>query len=155
MTTYVARLPLPLGNTPQVDEDKDPELYKELLDIHDSITNTANGLELTTVVVEDNSTQFRSVTNITPAASPYVVLTTDGLIRVDASAGDVDIILPNVTNIKGFEFKVKRVDAAPSTNSVNLTGAVGQLVDGHVAGVAISPLSSYTVKATDNGYDII
>lgn len=43
-TTYKSKLNLNLGQVPAIDPGKDPDLYTELLDIHDAIEQIAGGL---------------------------------------------------------------------------------------------------------------
>lgn len=156
INTYRIRIDLPLGNVPQVDElTTDPDLYKELVDIHDSIMAIASNEEGINVELDDFIIKFRSNTSIDFNDSVYVVLPTDGTILVDASGGNVDIELPPAISYPGWRWDIKRVDSAPTINRVEIKGDGGDLIDGHPDGVILSPLSSYTVKSSGTGYNII
>jgi hypothetical protein len=156
INTYNSAIDLRIGHVPQVDENNiDPDLYKELLDIHDAIVAIASGAASADTSFATWLAKFRKVITISDTSSPYAISTQDGIIRVDASAGDVNLILPSSVTTSGYEYKIKRIDLAPTTFVVNLTGSAGELVDGHALGVCISPLSSYTVKSNAAGYDII
>ena len=149
-TTYNSNTNLALGSIPQVD---DPDTYEALLDIHNAIESLLKSSDI------DLTTIFAYITKQRKFSSPvitsnYTVLTTDGTVRVDASGGDVIVTLHPVASGPGYKYNIKRVDET-SGNSVTLLGDGAEPVDGHAAGVDISILSSYTVKAHDTGWDII
>tara|TARA_R110000772_G_scaffold264083_1_gene384401 strand:+ start:4250 stop:4714 length:465 start_codon:yes stop_codon:yes gene_type:complete len=148
--TYNSATSLGLDLTPNDIEDE--ATYRALLDIHNAIeailTSSDSGGEAFLAYVAKK----RNVTDITVS---YTVATTDGEIRVDATAGSIVITLPPVAGIKGYEFTIKRVDSVAFANKVTIIGTGAELIDGHVGGVDVYLLSSYTVKATTSGWDII
>lgn len=79
---------------------------------------------------------FAPVTKIVAAASdpnPYVytVDQNDGQIEVDASAQNVQIVLPNAARAQGRYLMIKRSDASfASGNSVTIVDAAGNNVEG-------------------------
>lgn len=158
ISTYDSRFELRLAETPQIDEDKDPELYQELQDIHDAIASVLSdppGGDNNLDDLLDFLAKFRKVTTITPADSPYTILVTDGTIRVNAATGNVDLVLPAAGSFPGFRWDVKRIDTAPTTNIVEVKEVNGLPIDGFTIGICISPLSSNTFKSFTAGYDLI
>lgn len=121
-TTYSSNTELSLGNVPNVD---DPILYEELLNIHNAIEYLLDNLD---TKIDDYVNKQRAVKAIDSTDSPYSVLATDGLILVDASAGDVTVILytPNSETV-GYLQRIKRTDT--STNTVLLTTAGSEQID--------------------------
>lgn len=140
MTTFSSSIRL---NKSAVPANKNIAEYKEQLDIHDAIEALAGRLEYIT----------RRLSGITVTAD-YVPESTYGIIRVDATAGDVDITMPPVAEIQGHEFIVKRIDAV-GANTVTLTGDGTEYLDGMALGVTLTPLDVYTIKAHSTGWDII
>jgi len=148
--TYNAGTDLSLGGIPQVD---DPELYRELLDIHNAIEALLSSSEGGLLAFLLKYRGFSA----SPVLSDYTTLTTDGTIRVDASAGDITITLHPIAEGVGFHHDIKRIDDTPasSANTVTIIGSGAELIDSHAAGVNLSQLSSYTIKTNDTGWDII
>lgn len=145
--TYDSNTDLSIGYVPQVD---DPDLYRELLDIH-------NALEITLTSTGDLAAlfaflaKFRSVTDI---SADYTILVTDGTIRVDATAGDITVTMPLIADGAGYRYDIKRVDTV-TTNKVTIVGDGTELIDTRAGGINLSTFSSYTIKANDTGWDII
>jgi len=148
--TYNSNTNLALGAVPNV---KDPELYVALLDIH-------NALEILLTASDADYAEFLAFLTKyrqnTPVAADYSILPTDGTIEVDASAGDITITLHPVASGIGFRYQVKRIDTV-TANTVTLLGDGTEYIDGHTAGIKVSTLSSYTVKANydEDGWNII
>ena len=148
--TYNSTTDLSLGNIPQVD---DPEMYQALLDLHNAIEILLTSADGALALFVD---KYRNNTAVAIGDSPYTVLTTDGTIEVDASAGDITIFLHPISAGPGYRYQIKRIDTV-TTNSVTLLGDGLELVDAHAAGINISTLSSYTVKANEDedGWNIL
>lgn len=149
-STYDSLTDLSLGQVPQVDDD---DQYRELLDIHNAIealltSSDSGSAEFTTFLAK-----FRNF-SAPPITANYTVLATDGTVRVDASAGDIIVTLLPIASGVGYRYNIKRIDTV-TTNKVTLLGNGTELIDAHAAGINISTLSSYTVKANDIGWDII
>lgn len=68
-----------------------------------------------------------TVTGINNASSPYSVLTTDAVIRCDATSGNVSITLPAATGGKR-EIEAKKIDS--SANTCTLARAGSDTIDG-------------------------
>jgi len=149
-TTYNSTTNLSMGSIPKVG---DPDTYLALLDIHNAIETLLKSSDADLATVFAYIAKRRAFSDSVVIAD-YTVLVTDGTVRVDASAGDVIVTLYPVANGPGYRQEIKRVDET-SGNSVTLLGDGTELVDGHAAGIDISILSSYTVKAHDTGWDII
>ena len=149
--TYNSGTNLSLGGVPTTN---DPDLYIELLDIHNALEILLSGSDDANALFTAFLAKFRKQVTITVGDSPYSILPTDGTIRVDASGGAVTVVAPLVADGPGFRYDVKRIDNTPA-NAVTLTGSGAELIDSHAAGINISTLSSYTIKAHTTGYDII
>lgn len=155
INTYNSSTELNLGRVPQVNEADNPDLYRELLDIHDALEAILQSSDDNNVVVDDFVTKFRNVITIAAGASPYSIqANTDGMIRVDATLGDIIVIAPPVLEFLGYEYKIKRIDFA-FLNKVTLIGDGSELIDNRASGINISIKSSYTIKANTTGWDII
>lgn len=136
-TTYVSDIDIGLG---QVPDTLDPVLYSALQDAYSAIQILAN------------SVQYREVASISVDAD-YTIVETDGLIRVDATAGDVDITLPLSTEVLNYQYIIKRVDN--TGNTVTVAGTASEPVDGLVAGFTIAGMASYTVHAVSGSWDLV
>lgn len=143
INTYDSPTNLNLGQVPTSIDNE--ELYRDLLDIH-------NALEI--LLTSTEGINFSSP----PITGDYPVQPTDNLIRVDASGGDVIITLPTTASGLGLSYSIKRIDTV-TANKVTIVGSevglVVELIDGRVGGINLSSKSSYTVKAHNDGYDII
>tara|TARA_R110000744_G_scaffold372015_2_gene483382 strand:+ start:18789 stop:19253 length:465 start_codon:yes stop_codon:yes gene_type:complete len=148
--TYNSPTSLNLGQVPNDIEDE--SVYIALLDIHNAIEAILTSTDAGDTTFQAYLSKKRNVTEI---SASYTVATTDGEIRVDASGGSITITLPPVAGIKGYEFTIKRVDSVVTANTVTIIGTGAELIDGHVGGIDVYLLSSYTVKATTSGWDII
>lgn len=153
--TYNSTTDLSLGNIPQVD---DPQIYQALLDLHNAVEILLTASDGADALFTVFLAKYRNNTAVATGDSPYTVLITDGTIEVDATLGDVTVMLHPVADGIGYRCQVKRIDTV-TANSVTLIGdtGTGELVDGHAAGINISTLSSYTVKANDDedGWNIL
>ena len=152
INTYDSNTDLALGAIPDVEDAE--ALYEELLDIHNALEALLKGSDSGDAGFAAYIAKQRSVTDIDNTDSPYTVLITDGTIRVDATAGDVDVVLPPIADGPGYRYDVKRVDTV-TTNSVTIDGDGSELIDARASGINLSTKSSYTMKANDVGYDII
>jgi len=146
--TYDSNTDLSLGQVPQVE---DPVLYEALLDIHNAIETLLTGSDDADAVFVAYIAKQRNNTLVT---ADYTIVETDGTIEVDASAGDIIITAQPVTGFEGYRYDVKRIDLI-TTNKVTLIGDGTELIDGRVDGINISTKSSYTIKATLTGWNII
>lgn len=150
VNTYDSATNLNLG---QVPTGLDPELYQELLDIH-------NALEILLTSSDDGDTLFQAFIDkfrnfsLPPITADYTVLITDGLVRVDASAGDITVTMHPIASGVGYQYPIKRIDTALA-NKVTLVGDGTELIDDRASGINLSSKSSYTLKAHDTGWDII
>lgn len=70
---------------------------------------------------------WRAVVDVTSAGSPYTVLSTDELIRVNASGGAVTILLPAVADNVG---RVLWVEAVNVSNTITLDGNASEQING-------------------------
>ena len=100
---------LNLGSVPDIE---DAEVYQALLDIH-------YALEILSTSVSDTSSGDVSAllayiaarTNITPIIADYLIASTDGTIKIDASAVQVTATLPTAVGITGTRYELKCIDA--------------------------------------------
>lgn len=146
--TYSSSTNLNLGQVPQVD---DPELYKALLDIHNAIEILLTSSDSVNAQLLAFLAKSRAINLV---VADYIFLPEDGIVLVDASAGDVAITLHTVLDYLGYRAIVKRIDSVWA-NKVTIVGDGAELIDGHAAGVDVSPLASYTMSATATGWSII
>lgn len=69
-----------------------------------------------------------SVSTVVVSATSYAVLSTDFVLLVDASGGDVTIALPDANSVPGRHLIVKKIDN--SANKVIIDAAGADLIDG-------------------------
>lgn len=148
INTYDSNTDLSLGQVPQVD---DPILYEALLDIHNAIENLLTSSDEGDAVFTAYIDKQR---NNTLVIADYTIVETDGTIEVDASAGDIVITASPILGFEGYRYDVKRIDTV-TANKVTLVGDGAELIDGRASGINISTKSSYTIKATLIGWNII
>ncbi len=148
INTYDSNTDLSLGAVPQVD---DPALYEALLDIHNAIETLLTGSDAADAVFTAYIAKQRNNTIVT---ADYTIVETDGTIEVDASAGDVTITAQPVAEFEGYRYNIKRIDLVPA-NTVIIVGDGSELIDGRATGIKVSTKSSYTIKATLIGWNII
>ena len=138
-TTYESLIDLSLGSIPQVD---DPELYRALLDIHNAIESLLKGSDAADLEFRNYIAKKRNTTDVN---ADYTVLTTDGSILVDTTAGDVTITLPEITSdIEGYEYDIKQVAGANQTTVVG--DSASDPVDGDATGITMDLLEAIPVK---------
>lgn len=147
--TYNSKTTLSLSNTPQADWDQDQ--YRDLLDLHDAIEKLLTASDEADSIFEAYINKQR---NNTVVNTDYTVQVTDGTIEVDASSNDVTITLHPVANLEGYRYDIKRIDQVPA-NTVIIQGTGAELIDDRANGIKVSTKSSYTVKATQTGWNII
>ena len=143
VNTYDSGADLSIGHVPQGADDN-PELYVELLDIHNALEGA----------VSYASAYIDKQRNNTIVTEDYTILVTDGTVRVDASAALPIVITLPVATGSGVRYDIKKI-AGSYLGSVTLIGDGAQLVDERVGGILISLKSSYTVKDNGTGWDII
>lgn len=78
---------------------------------------------------------------ITATDSPFTPETTDGIIVVDATAGDVDIALPALASTIGTPITIKRTDS--SGNDVTVTPDGSEEIDGATPYTALAAQYDY------------
>lgn len=135
----------------QVPDVEDSAAYDALLEIHNALYLLLGGSDAADSFMATFVTKARSTTLVT---SDYTVLVTDGTVEVDASLGPVTITAHKAADGIGFRNEIKRIDKVPA-NKVTLVGDGAELIDGHVSGIRISTLSSYTIKSNGIGWNII
>lgn len=102
INTYNSSIPLRLGHVPQVDQSKDPELYQELMDIHDAIIAVAGNSEVkgfTYVKIVKSSADLLNLTSDTL----YMI---DGV--VDMQGVSIEVPVGGVS-ISGLGFGVSKL----------------------------------------------
>ena len=143
--TYNSNTALSLGNVPQGLDDN-PELYTELLDVHDAIEQVLTASDDADAIFAAYIAKQRNTTTV---SGDYTVVITDGTIEVDATAGDITVTMHPVAEGLGYRYDIKRIDLV-TTNKVTLVGDGAELIDGRVGGINISTKSSYTVKTNNS-----
>jgi hypothetical protein len=94
-----------------------------------------------------------AVTAITVADTPYSATSSDYMVAVTTTLGACTVILP--TAATGRTFVIKDMGAA-GTNSVTITPAFGQTIDGAANLVISENYQSYTVTGiTGTGWAIV
>jgi len=147
-STYNSNTDLSLGHIPQVE---DPDLYNELLDIHNAIETLLTFSDAANGVFEAYIAKQRSVRTI---ISNTTITTLDGLIEVDATAGDITVTAHPVEGFLGYKYYIKRIDVVP-VNKVTLVGDGLELIDDRANGINISTKSSYSIKSNLTGWNIV
>jgi hypothetical protein len=153
INTYDSATNLNLGQVPTELESENEALYRDLLDIHNALeillTSSDDGDALFQAFID----KFRNFSQPAVVAD-YTVLVTDGIVRVDASVGDITVTMHPVASGVGYRYPIKRIDTV-TANKVTLLGDGTELIDERPTGINLSTKSSYTLKANDTGWDII
>ncbi len=147
-STYNSNTDLSIGHIPQVEDEV---MYSELLDIHNAIESLLTSSDDSGAVFAAYIAKQRSVRTVT---GDTLITEFDGLVRVDATAGDIIITARPVSGFLGYSYRVKRVDFV-TANKVTLVGSGAELIDDRATGIRISTKSSYTINANTTGYDIV
>lgn len=108
INTYNSATDLSIGHIPQGADDN-PELYSELLDIHNALETLLTGSDDGDAVFQAYIDKQRAVTDPITAAS-YSILITDGTILLDASINAVTSFLPTAVGFEGYTYSIKCVD---------------------------------------------
>jgi hypothetical protein len=90
------------------------------------------------------ATAYAAKTN---ADDNYAVLETDSFLDLDASGGNVTVVLPTAVGIPGRRYILKRIDSSINTAAFNTTSS--QLVDGVSPPIALSAQNSTYVVVSD------
>lgn len=120
-TTYDSNTDLSLGSVPDV---SDPQVYLALLDIHNALSNIVTGVGGT---IDDFIAKYRNINSILPAASPYTMQATDGLVLINAATAAVEVITPSAITYPGYQFTIICVDA---TYEAKLSRTGAELISG-------------------------
>jgi hypothetical protein len=89
----------------------------------------------------------------TTKTSDYVVLSTDYIIRLDATANAINITLPSAITLVDKTFIFKRVDG--TSNKVYISTVSGQTIDGDVTIDLQQQFTSITIHTNGVSWDII
>jgi hypothetical protein len=81
----------------------------------------------------------------------YVILVTDKLITMDATAGNRTLTLPTAVGYSGRPFILKKIDS--SSNTVQLLTTSAQTIDGNASGALYLRLQWDTIKLVSNGFN--
>jgi len=80
-------------------------------------------------------------------------LTSDDVIRVNASSGNVTLTLPAASTHTGYVFHIKKIDS--SINAVIIDGDAAELIDGLATYSITDPLHTIQVLSNGTGWDIL
>lgn len=133
INTYSSSTDLNIGHVPQGADDN-PELYSELLDIH-------NALEILLTSSDRGGARSFAFIKVT---SDYTVTIDDKLILVDTAAGDITITLPKIDGAIGYDFEV--VQIAGNNETLILGDSASEKVDDDPTGITIDLLEALPVK---------
>jgi|SRR5579863_4936093 len=116
------------------------------------VSTSANPNGSNNLVISLNNTV--NYVNVTSAMSPYTVLLTDYFISVDASAGNVTILLPNTT-VANRELVVKDRLGQAATNTITVTtpGAT-TTIDGSTSYVFTDAYESLDMLFHGTNYEV-
>ena len=102
-----------------------------------------------------NNMQRLQIKTIVFSDSPYALLATDGIILVDATAGNVVINLPIVaTTLSGKQWIIKKIDVSANTVTINAVALASTLIEGATTMVITSQYESkkFTTEGTTAYY---
>lgn len=140
-STYDSNTNLSLGQIPQVE---DPELYRELLDLHNAIENLLTSSDAADAIFAAFIAKYRNTTVVDFAMSPYTVLVTDGLILTDTTLGDVTVVMHPVADGVGYQYEIKQELGSGETLIIGDNAA--EPVDDDAGGLTIDLYEAVPVK---------
>jgi hypothetical protein len=79
--------------------------------------------------------------------------TTHGLVRVDATVGNLTILLPAAASVSGRQYTVKKVDV--SVNTVTVDANAAETIDGAATVVLSAQWDSVTIQSNGTSWDVI
>ncbi|MCI5059298.1 MAG: hypothetical protein MRY83_24505, partial [Flavobacteriales bacterium] len=94
-----------------------------------------------------------SNSNFTSVAANYTALTTDEVIFVDASSGDVTITLPTASGNTGKKYRIKKFEA--SANNVIIDGDGTETIDGATDQTTNTPWAGWIIVSNGTNWGII
>ena len=103
-STYNSTTDLSIGKIPQVD---DPELYRELLDIHNAIESLLKGSDTASAVFTAYIAKQRNVVRVT---TDYMVTDLNGTVVMNAASNQVTATLPIASLQEGYMYSIKCED---------------------------------------------
>lgn len=122
-----------------------------------NITSTDGSITITngpgTINLKANNTPFSGYVNVTNAMSPYTAGATDYFISVDASAGPVQILVPNAATANR-EFVVKDRLGFSAVNAITITTPGGVVtIDGQTTYTFTDPYESVDMLGNGTSYE--
>jgi len=101
---YDSTTDLSMGKIPQVD---DPELYRELLDIHNAIESLLKGSDNADAVLTAYIAKQRNVVRVT---ADYQITDLNGTVIMNAASNQVTTTLPVASLQEGYMYSIKCED---------------------------------------------
>ncbi len=148
INTYDSQTNLSLGQIPDVEDEV---LYKELLDIHNAIESLLKGSDNANAIFAAYIAKQRNITVVT--STPYSVTADDGLILVDLTTLDINVILPTGEEFSGYSYEIKTFATAPTTKECLVTAVGAAPIDDDAGGITIDAIFGDGGEALPVKYD--
>lgn len=116
--------------------------------VGDTDSQTLTGKTLTTPIINGN--KFADI----PKTGNYTLLTTDSVIRADASAGAFTLTLPAASGNTGLRYSVIRTDVANSTNLLTIDANASELINGSLT-MVLYPGESTILECDGTGWQCV
>lgn len=91
--------------------------------------------------------------NVITVSTNYTITSLDDLILVDASSGDVTILVPSALNNPGKEFDIKKID--DTDNQVIVDAYNAQTIDGELTQIIDCQFDTMDMVAYESNWNII
>lgn len=114
----------------------------------DTQTKTFTNTTLTTPVI--NGHKYTDL----PKTTGYTILTTDSIVRADASAGAFTLTLPTAVGNAGLTYTIIRTDIASSTNLLTIDGNGTETIDGALTHI-LYPAESVVIESDGANWQLL
>jgi hypothetical protein len=119
----------------------------------EAATQTLTNKTLTTPVLTTPTINGHKYTDL-PKTSNYTLLTTDSVVRGDASGGAFTLTLPAVSGNTGLTYTIIREDVANSTNLLTIDANGTELINGNLTFV-LYPAESVIIECDGTGWECV
>lgn len=92
---------------------------------------------------------------VTAAQSPYTVLSTDGVLLVNSTAGAVTVTLPTAAGRAGKSYTVKDWKGQAATNAITVATTGGQTIDGSASATISKAYYALAVISDGTNWSVV
>jgi hypothetical protein len=122
--------------------------------VFESHTQTLTNKTLTTPVLTTPTINGSKMADPATKTGAYTLLTTDSIIRADASGSAFTLTLPAASGNAGLTYTIIRTDVAFSTNALTVDANASETIDGNLTHI-LWPAESIIIECDGTNWNVI